>query len=107
MRLAQQGHIVHISVGRPVHLDSCSAPWRQFTVLSGAGYLQASKLNSKGPSGKRHMACNNMCTSSDSREVVLEGCRLTKMVLERQDQMAPGTLAASISFTSILVLHHS
>ena len=68
--------------------------------------MQASKLNSKGSSGKRHMVCNNMCTSSNSREVVLEGCRLTRMVLETQDHMAPGRLAACISFTSTVVLCH-
>ncbi len=45
------------------------------------------------------MACNNMCTSSDSREVVLEGCRLTRMALETQDHMAPGRLVECVSFT--------
>ena len=44
------------------------------------------------------MACNNMCTSSDSRGVVLEGCRLTRMALETQDHMAPSKLAACMTF---------
>lgn len=33
MHLAQQEHIVHSSLGRLVHLNSCSAPWRQFAVI--------------------------------------------------------------------------